>query len=306
MVYEARLSYLILAVIACLGTAVVAPSASDARAIQVTPEPFRRSESLLASIPFKSDTLRVIGTKLHDDVAPRFDSTLCEVRVVDQAGTELYRESLLDCDYPGDTLEEEITLATMAFPFAGGLGIDLYLDASPSIASYPGDCRYLLIQTRIDSDEPRPVVRPVSAWCWVFRDHDRFEYLIDEGWFSALIPVEPRFDRPNGGFEPAGLERDSDLAVLQIQAYGKPSPHKQTQVRLFSTPVIDQYDSVLITPLTDITLGRGWFRTTGSCLACLENDDFSMDIVRLEVTIDGRKGFVEETDFGKLGLLWIN
>jgi hypothetical protein len=128
------------------------------------------------------------------------------------------------------------------------------------------------------------------------------EYLVREGSFDVVLPVVPRFERPNGGFEPSLLEWDSDLVVLDIHAHGKPSPYEQAEVHLFRSPVSDQYDTILITPSTDITLARGWFGTTGSCLGCLENDDFSIDIVRLEVTIDGRKGFLEQTDFDELGL----
>ncbi|MCA9726212.1 MAG: carboxypeptidase-like regulatory domain-containing protein, partial [Candidatus Eisenbacteria bacterium] len=106
------------------------------------PSGLRRSESVLLTIPFEADTIRAIVTKVHDDVAPRWDSTATEIRFEDRRGDVLYRESVYAWDEWSDVLEEEITLSASVLHGDYGEVIELHNDPAPSTVRDPGSSRY--------------------------------------------------------------------------------------------------------------------------------------------------------------------
>ncbi len=258
-----------------------------------------RSDMVLALIPAQGDTLRVIATLLHGpSLAGSPDSSVDVIRIVDRRGETVYSDSMLTSVTADGVLEEEVSVDAERISFEGRTGLTLYQCGLPAIEGACGQCRHFVLRGQ------RLV--PVTPWSNVC------ELTAAEVWtmhFTVRVPVRIRFDRAEGGVD-LRPTRDptTGLAVLDHDQMGTPDRYYGAdttfRVRLFRGSEGDAVDSVTVTPSSRVVIGRvygevGWWE---SALPGKQGA-VTLEIKRLQVTVNGRRGFVEEGDFEGLGLI---
>jgi hypothetical protein len=260
------------------------------------------TDRLLAEFPVGGDTLRVIATVVHESPGDGWpDSSLAVIRIMNGRGGVPFSDSMPPARDESGRLLEEIDVAATPFAFESGEGLRLWRTDLPSAPSYGGDCRYFALRGR------RLV--PVTPWCGVCGDllpGDRVLAREWMSWFRVLVPVRIYFEREKGGME-AVPERDegSGLAVLDIEGVGSlerwyEEADTALLIRLYRGPVGDAGDSVTVTPASTVRFGRVY--AGGVWIGADGSSGVEVVIRRLEVTIDGRRGYVETRDFPALGL----
>jgi len=239
--------------------------------------------------------------------------TVESLRMVDGHGGVQYADSLsLSLSRTGE-IESENDITVERIQWSDGPGLRLEWEGSPSDPSDPGTCRYFARRGA------RLVA--VTPWCSACRGPEAGDVVVSktwEDWFSVEVPARVRLDRPEGGLElvPETDPAHDHLAVLRIfdvdtlphqfyGEYGRPleGADDQLRVRLFQAPTGAASASVTITPSSRVRLGRlyagvGLVPWEGGA----QGQSIQVTIVRLEVTIDGRHGYVEEGDFFAVGL----
>lgn len=298
--------HLLGAVLACAaasGLAGVGPAAAE-----------HRSDRVLYRLVSGRDTVRVIAGMLCTAGDPGWGPDSCfetteTIRAVDGLGQVTYADTLP----PGFDDDRRLTarVAAEATPvgWSTGRGVMVSLSHTPSdpLWSDVDACRYFALR--------KGRLVPVTPWCTACRGDGPGDLVYAEwwaGWFPIRVPARVRLDRPSGGLEfvPERDPRGSGLAVLDIPRLSDLElafdTYGEFRVRLFRTTYGEGSDVVVVTPRSSIRIGRV-FAEIGP--AAVEPGygpvpvlSLPVTVRRLEVTIHGMHGYLEEADFPHIGL----
>lgn len=273
---------------AWLALAVLAIAAAPA-------DRLRRSEQVVARVPFGADTLRVVAGTLEGRPEDEWRRAVETVRIVDRAGRAQHAETLKVALEQDGSLAEEVEVSAWPVTWDSGPGLALGRTVSPSAPETGDECRYFAWR------EHRLV--PLTRWggpCGEVAPGDRVTTSLWTGYFSVLLPFRIKVTAPGGGFA-AAPERPRDaggLAALNIvEASGLSrrydAPDTAFRVALHRAASGAAADSVRVSRSTPVEFVRAYadVDSTGA-----------MRLRRVEVRIGGRHGFIDEADLGALGL----
>ncbi len=291
--------------------ALLATSAASSR--------FERVDRVLAEVPVPGDTLRAVAGIIRDRTShAEPESSVVSLRILNRRGACLYSDSFFVNKGPEGALYAAVATDAWAIQWSGGSAFKLRDEAvNPVMRARFGPnyhCRYLAVRG--------DTVVPIMPWCKLCGDllpGATILHGVDLGWFKVAVPLRLRFDLPMGGIEVAP-ERDSSaggLAVLRTNGtriHWWPEDPESPNAHMYPTDTLRRAflyraaigadgDSITVTPASKVQFGAAyaecapWANLGERC-----PDDIKVDLKRLEFSLNGRHGFLDERGLRMLGV----
>ena len=298
----------------CLAVAALACIAPRAAAGADPRPPLGRVERVVYRCPASGETLRVIATVLKELSGNPWGEAVETARIVDRLGRGRFADSLHPSLMPDGSLDWGSDVTALPIQWDSAPGLRLEVRFSPGdYPPHPPDCRFFVLRGR------RLV--PVTPWCSSTVGPEPGNLIHFKSWldyFFVRVPARVLLERPEGGVElvadrdaaAGGLARLAIADVPERRFYDENhqrvmDPNARLRVKLYHAPIGEAADYDFLTPSSPVTVGDVYADLK---LKRVENPflghyvDAAVQIRRLEVTIDGRYGFIELQDFTGIGL----
>ena len=305
------LFWLLIAALAPAPVLAATPALAPTPVFAPTPtERLHRVERVLAEVPAKGDTLRLVATVLRGRIGDPCYETIESLRVDGRSG-QPYAEGMPSASIAKDGALETgvgVTAASMAWGKVRGLVLHRTYVHSGFVEDQRADWRYLALRGR------RLVA--ISPWCDAHGQAlpgFRLMGVKPFGWFDALIPTRLHVGRHHEGLALVPeKDRASGLALLPIaisEMAERDSAGPASPILLYRGPTAPESDTVLVSGATPVQFGKAYAEVGLADGTRAWGDrppwhvaETRVALRRLEVVVGGRRGFVEERDFQALGL----
>jgi len=295
------------AVLACTvvsGLAVSGPAAAE-----------HRSDRVLVRMASGRDTVRVIAGTLCTPGDPAWGPDSCfqtteTIRAVDGLGRVTCADTLPPGFDDAGRLTRQVTAKATSVAWSTGRGVRVDVSHTPSdpLWSDVDACRYYALR--------KGALVAVTPWCRACQGNGPGNVVFSEwwaGWFPIRVPARVRPERTSGGLEfiPARDPRGSGLAVLEIPRIdelerGFANPAGEYRIHLFRTAGGADFDVLVVTPRSNVRIGRVFAEVGPAAVepgyATPPVLSVPVTVRRLEVTVHGLHGYIEEADFANIGL----